>query len=196
MGLAAKSVCVYFSRMLASGQPGLSKDDAPARLMADMYRLFAPDVRRYAFARTQDWAAADDVTGDTFVTALCWLRSHAESPNDPRSWLIGIARHRTMDLWRTRDRERARVARCVERAFSDAQLAESTGSGTDRTGDLPEHYREVLRLHYIDGWSISDLALSQGRSTSSVESQLARARRAFRQTFEGGATDFPPAGRL
>lgn len=183
--------------MLASGEPGTSKDDdVAARLMADMYRLFATEVWRYAFARTQDWAAADDVTGETFVTALCWLRSHADAPNDPRCWLIGIARHRTMDLWRTRDRERARVAKCVERAFCDAQLADGAGSGPDRTGDLPEHYREVLRLHYVDGWSITDLALSLNRSASSIESLLARARRALRQNFADSATDFAPAGRL
>jgi RNA polymerase sigma-70 factor, ECF subfamily len=178
--------------MLASVEPGISDGDDAGRLVADLYRLFANDVWRYAFSRTQDWSAAEDVTGETFVTALRWLRSHADPPNDPRCWLIGIARHRTMDLWRTRDRERARVAKCAQQAFCDAQMADDAGSAPNGTGGLPEHYREVLRLHYTDGWSITDLALSFDRSASSIESLLARARRALRQNIADGATDCPP----
>jgi RNA polymerase sigma-70 factor, ECF subfamily len=175
--------------MLASGEPGISIGDDAGRLVAEMYRLFANDVWRYAFARTKDWAAADDVTGETFVAALRWLRCHSDPPVDPRGWLIGIARHRTMDLWRTRDRERARVARCVEQAFCDAQLTDGTGSATDTTERLPNNYREVLRLHYTEGWSVADLAMLFDRSASSVESLLARARRALRKTIPDRATD-------
>ncbi|MDA7504144.1 sigma-70 family RNA polymerase sigma factor, partial [bacterium] len=41
--------------------------------------------------------------------------------------------------------------------------------------DLPENQLEAVRLRYIEGWSLSDIAERTGRSDSAVASLIKRA---------------------
>jgi RNA polymerase sigma factor (sigma-70 family) len=48
---------------------------------------------------------------------------------------------------------------------------------------LPAHYREALEAKYLAGKTVRDLAAAWHMSEKAVESQLTRARKAFRATF-------------
>jgi len=48
---------------------------------------------------------------------------------------------------------------------------------------LPEQYRNALTRKYVDGESLESLAGELGLSVDATKSLLARARRAFRDTF-------------
>jgi RNA polymerase sigma-70 factor (ECF subfamily) len=49
--------------------------------------------------------------------------------------------------------------------------------------NLPEQYRNALVRKYVDGESLDVIAAELGISADAVKSLLARARRAFRDTF-------------
>jgi RNA polymerase sigma-70 factor (ECF subfamily) len=49
--------------------------------------------------------------------------------------------------------------------------------------NLPEQYRSALTRKYVDGESLETLARDLGISVDAAKSLLARARRAFRDTF-------------
>ena len=57
---------------------------------------------------------------------------------------------------------------------------------------LPTHYREALEAKYVLGKSVRDIAAALHVSEKSVESQLTRARRAFRATFLTLARNLAP----
>jgi RNA polymerase sigma factor (sigma-70 family) len=48
---------------------------------------------------------------------------------------------------------------------------------------LPPHYREALEAKYLSGQSVRDLAALWHTTEKAMESQLTRARKAFRATF-------------
>jgi RNA polymerase sigma factor (sigma-70 family) len=48
---------------------------------------------------------------------------------------------------------------------------------------LPPHYREALEAKYVAGRTVRDMAAGWRMSEKAVESQLGRAREAFRATF-------------
>ena len=48
---------------------------------------------------------------------------------------------------------------------------------------LPETYRVALARKYVDDKSLEDLASEMGLSVDAAKSLLARARRAFKETF-------------
>ena len=50
---------------------------------------------------------------------------------------------------------------------------------------LSAEQRAALVLHHVDGLSVREVARQLDRSESAVESLLARARRRFRQLYEG-----------
>jgi RNA polymerase sigma factor (sigma-70 family) len=49
--------------------------------------------------------------------------------------------------------------------------------------ELPDHYREVLEQKYVQGKSQREMAERWQLSEKAIESQLTRARKAFRETF-------------
>jgi len=51
-------------------------------------------------------------------------------------------------------------------------------------GHLPDTHRRVLERKYVDGRTLTELSLELGISEDAVKSQLARARRAFREAFQ------------
>jgi RNA polymerase sigma factor (sigma-70 family) len=48
---------------------------------------------------------------------------------------------------------------------------------------LPPRYAEALEWKYVDGLSVSEIAVRAGTSTKAAESLLTRAREAFRDLF-------------
>ena len=48
---------------------------------------------------------------------------------------------------------------------------------------LPDHYREMLEGKYVHGKSQREMAEASQQSEKAIESQLMRARKAFRATF-------------
>ena len=60
---------------------------------------------RYALPRVRDHHAAEELVQETFLAALNALTSF-HSKSSPRTWLVGILRHKIMDLFRKQDRRR------------------------------------------------------------------------------------------
>ena len=76
-------------------------------------------------------------------------------------------------------------ARLESEPFADEVLQrEETRNLVNATMlQLPMHYREALEAKYLNGKSVRDLATLWRTTEKAVESQLTRARKAFRATF-------------
>jgi RNA polymerase sigma-70 factor (ECF subfamily) len=103
-------------------------------------------------------------------------------------WLIGVARHKLVDHWRSREREE-RGLRLVSGATEetddpwDAQL--DVLRARDALARLGPHHRAVLTLRYLDGLPVAEVAAHLGRTLHATEALLVRARSAFRRVYEG-----------
>jgi RNA polymerase sigma-70 factor (ECF subfamily) len=114
-------------------------------------------------------------------------------------WLTGLARNEISRvlarekhgislelLWARVDRELLAVyQRLEDEPFSDEMLRrEETRELVNVTmSQLPPRYREALEAKYVRGISVRDLATLWRSTEKAVESQLSRARKAFRATF-------------
>ena len=143
----------------------------------------------------------EEVVQETLLRALRELAHYdpVRSNNNLFPWLTGLARneiHRVLGreragqsletLWANVDQELLAVfARLESEPIADTLLErEETRELVNATmSQLPPHYREALAAKYVDGRSVRDLASQWGASEKSVESQLTRARKAFRATF-------------
>jgi RNA polymerase sigma-70 factor (ECF subfamily) len=143
----------------------------------------------------------EEVVQETLLRVLRELKNYEpeRSGNNIFPWLTGLARneiHRVLGrervglsletLWANVDKELLAVfARMESEPFGDALLErEETRELVNATmSQLPPHYREALEAKYLGGKSVRDLASQWGASEKAVESQLTRARNAFRATF-------------
>lgn len=157
----------------------------PGVALLDLYDAALPEVYGYLLARCRQVALAEDLTSETFLAAVHALGTH---PPDELStaWLIGIARHKLVDHWRTseRDERRLRVLEqqhtdCVDpwEEHLDALLAKQI------LARLSGPHRAALTLRYLDGLPVPDVAEHLGRTVHATEALLVRARTAFRKSY-------------
>ena len=143
----------------------------------------------------------EEVVQETLLRVLRDLRQYdpERAANNIFPWLSGLARneiHRALSrektsaslerLWARMDSELlAFYARLDSEPFTDELLQrEETRELVNATmAQLRPHYREALEAKYVNGSSVRDLASSWHVSEKAVESQLTRARKAFRATF-------------
>lgn len=150
-----------------------------ASAIASMYDAHVNEVYRFVHQRCRDHSLAEDITQETFLTAI----RRADDPNTISiGWLMTVARNRLIDVLR-RDASYESKLRLVAggggSSSSDAELVERLRI-EGALNELSVDHRLVLTLHYIDGLTVPELAAHLGRSVKSVEGLVTRARRELR----------------
>ena len=143
----------------------------------------------------------EEVVQETMLRAIRELDRYdpARSGDNIFPWLTGLARneiHRALAreknavsleaLWSKMDNDlTALFARLESEPFTEEVIRreETTDMVNATMAQLPPHYREALEAKYVQGRTVRDLATLWQLSEKAVESQLGRARQAFRETF-------------
>jgi RNA polymerase sigma-70 factor (ECF subfamily) len=195
-------IAALFARLFRAGPGGdlraarAGDRDAIGRL----YDAHVDGLYAFVFYRVgRDQTLAEDVVQETFAVALA--RAHAYDParGSVGSWLTVLSRNVIRDHLRAHKRSDELQARWerVDVTLSQmfAAMAERPlpGEVMERAetrdlvhmavAHLPDQYRTALTRKYVDGESLETLAAELGISVDATKSLLARARRAFRDTF-------------
>jgi RNA polymerase sigma-70 factor (ECF subfamily) len=168
-----------------AGIPAIRPGDDSERLGAFFDHAIG-EVFPYLFRRCgHDRSAAEDLTQETFVTAVEALRA-GRLERITVGWLITCAQSRFIDHCRREARNdrhlHALPAAAPEQGPETLVITE--GVVTELLGEMPASQRLVVVLHHLDGLPIADIAARTGRSTRAVESLLARGREFMRRRMK------------
>jgi RNA polymerase sigma-70 factor (ECF subfamily) len=151
------------------------------------YRDHIETVQRFIARRVASPDLAADLTADVFLAAIQAASTYDPTCGNERSWLLGIARHRVADSYRTAASEQRANTAIIGRDLLDqddyARVherldAESAARGLyARIQSLPEPERAVLELVAVDDLTVTEAALTLGISTVAARVRLHRARR-------------------
>ena len=158
--------------------------DAPqaARTSAPSFAAVAEELLDYVYGyllyMTKNWALAEDLTSETFETALRKWRRYDPRRGTHRAWLLAIARTTALDFFRAEGRRRRREER--------AEAAEPRGGepafGEGLSPELEEALRalstgerEVIALRVVLDLEGDEAARLLGISTTAVSTRLHRA---------------------
>jgi RNA polymerase sigma-70 factor (ECF subfamily) len=147
----------------------------------------------------RDADLAEDVVQATFARALDQAAAFDPARGSVGSWLTTLSRNVIRDHLRAHRRSEETAERWERIDASLTQLYDALEQ-TPLPGDvlaraetrdlvhmtiahLPAPYRTALTGKYVDGKSLDDLARELDLSVDAVKSLLARARRAFKETF-------------
>jgi len=160
---------------------------------AEFVSRYADQVYRYVFARLVPRTdLVEDLVQDVFLAAWEHLAAF-RGQSSLEAWLLGIARHKVEDHYRTQLRAPLSVEEGPEDASEwslmpdwDEKLDEERIR--ERTlrvlTDLPEPYRLALLWRYWEKCPAQEMAARTGKTEKSIERLLARARRQFRRKWE------------
>jgi RNA polymerase sigma-70 factor (ECF subfamily) len=147
------------------------------------YERTLPRVYAYLLNRCgRNADLAEELTQQTFVDALRSRRGAVASQR--AEWMIGVARHKLVDYFRGLERRENGFLRLVAGRPPQSISMDETGPD-DRVSialtRLPAGQRAAVVLRYVDDLPVREVARLLGRSESSAESLLSRARAALRQ---------------
>jgi RNA polymerase sigma-70 factor, ECF subfamily len=170
--------------MLAMADQGVSRVVALG-CDPDSFRAFyeeaLPRVYGYLLRRCGSVVVAEDLTQETFLAAVVELRK-TRRVEQPLGWVLGIARHKLIDHFRSTQKRGARETSAVvdHAVLPDEGRDERAISALSA---VPRDQRIALVLRHVDGLSVPEVALLLGRSVEAAESLLARGRVAFREAY-------------
>jgi RNA polymerase sigma-70 factor, ECF subfamily len=167
----------------------LAKD---RKATAEFVARYTDAVYGYVRSRVQPRTdLADDLVQEVFLAAWESL-AEFRGTSPLRSWLIGIARHKVEDYYRTRLREPFPI----EEIESDSQGAGPLPDFDEQIDSvraaeklshvmdgLAEPYRLALFWRYWEKCSAREIATRTGKTEKAIERLLARAREQFRSRW-------------
>jgi len=175
--------------------------DGDAEALTPFYERFVDGLYAFVFYRVgKNPTLAEDVVQETFLYALDHLELYDPNKGSPATWLSlssknFIRKHlklqqrseQLMELWERIDERLVEALAAVDSAPLSDELIERTETRelvNMTIAHLPESYRRALNGKYVEGESLAELAEQLELSESATKSLLARARDAFRATFQ------------
>ncbi|MBZ0237695.1 MAG: sigma-70 family RNA polymerase sigma factor [Deltaproteobacteria bacterium] len=168
--------------------------------LARLYDAHVDGLYAFVFYRVgRDQSLAEDIVQETFTAALGRTQEYDGARGSVASWLTTLSRnvirdhlrdHKRADevaeRWDRIDASLAQLYDALERTPLPGDVlarAETRDLVTMTIAHLPESYRLALARKYVDDQSLEELAREMGLSVDAAKSLLARARRAFKETF-------------
>ena len=159
--------------------------------MEDCYEKYGLGLRKYISQKIDDEGLVEELVNDVMLAAMNSGESF-EGRCSEFSWLCSIANHKIIDYYRKKKiktvlfsvspmfEEIADKALTPER---DALKNELKGEIKKTFEDMREGYRNILRLKYVEGWKMDEIAKKMGTTIKAIESKLMRAKKEFKEIW-------------
>ncbi len=135
---------------------------------------------RHCYAMLGNREDAQDAVQETF---LRYMRSAPEFKDEEhaKAWLLKVS----MNLCRSQLRQRSRRETLpLEEAQIPAAVPVGDTPVLDRLTALPYKYKEVLLLHYIEGYKVREIAARLHLTQSTVKMRLQKGRQLLRESIK------------
>ncbi|MEI6239149.1 MAG: sigma-70 family RNA polymerase sigma factor [Planctomycetia bacterium] len=152
--------------------------------VSHVQRLFVrhqPAIRAFALGLTGDFALAEDVVQETFLTVSAKADDFQPASNFV-AWACTIARFKVLELERGKRRfSKELVDSLAASAPMDTGLQDRLETLLHCIDKLPPKAREVIRLRYFSEHGLGEIAQILGRSTAGVNATLVKTREVLRE---------------
>ena len=144
-----------------------------------VYGEYADMLYRLALSNVGNRADAEDAVHDVFVS-YCNASPKFSGKGHEKAWFIRSTVNRCRDILRRR-----RIREYIP--LHDPELSEPAAEadgGSDVfacLSSLDEKYRSVVTLHYLEGYSVDEIARTLRLSRSAVKMRLLRARESLKE---------------
>jgi RNA polymerase sigma factor (sigma-70 family) len=155
------------------------EDPVPLRLVGDgaygdwdeLYNDNVVRLYRLLYSKVGNRQDAEDLTTEVFLAALRPLRPSASRP-EVRAYLAATARTVLSRYWRARVGNEVTVIEVAAAArFLDDPAPESDAAARARAllAELPERYRRILELRFLEARTIKEAAAEMGITVANAK---------------------------
>lgn len=148
------------------------------------YKTYSPKLVKFVSYKVDATKDCEELVQETFMNALKQL-AFFRGQSSLLTWMQSIARHEVADYYRKK---------YAKKAIKALPLSELLPQKIDDSHEVAEKVKlvfkhldhrhvELLMLKYIDNKKVEDIARELGKSVKSIESELFRARQAFKEAY-------------
>jgi len=159
--------------------------------MDNFYKKYYLGVKKFVSQKIDDEGVVEELTNDIMMAAMM-CRSNFNGKCNEFSWVCSIAKHKIIDYYRKKKlktilfsfspefEEIADKALTPERDVLKNELKEEIKKTLT---EISKGYNDILRLKYIEGMKINEIAINLKLTGKAVESKLIRAKKKFREAW-------------
>jgi RNA polymerase sigma-70 factor (ECF subfamily) len=158
---------------------------------SELYAYYVDGIYGYVYRRVGNEKDAEDITARTFEKALGGIGGFKWKGASFCSWLVRIASNTVVDHYRREGRmKRIDLEEVLPRLEADddptggVEKQEERLMLADALGHLPERYRMVVELKFVDDLENEVIADMLGCSRGNLAVRLHRALKALRREIE------------
>jgi RNA polymerase sigma-70 factor, ECF subfamily len=159
-----------------------------------VYDAHVVGIYRFIYARVGNHPDAEDLTAQVFVRAIEQLDT-SRGPGQIAAWLYRVAHNATADYWRAFYRLPLVGVDHVAPGWEPVDESGAVEEPDERAGvrvqallrRLPDHYRRVLELRFLERLSVAETASAMGITSGNARVLQYRALR--RAALIGDPTD-------
>jgi RNA polymerase sigma-70 factor (ECF subfamily) len=155
-----------------------------------LFRRYQLPLYVYVFELVHDEQASLDVVQETFIAAVRHIGSLRDDAKFG-SWLFGIAHQKCIQRWRKQKREEGLREEITvpPDEFDDGPddlliRHEQETEFMNLLNQLPLPQRSVLLLHFVEDFSLEEIAGITGTNPGTVKSRLHYAKKSLRKLLE------------
>ena len=157
--------------LLPQKKPQATVQDRSRQMAADALDTYGNAILRCAYSYLHNMADAEEILQETLIKLLT-AAPRFESETHKKAWLLRVA----ANLSKNRiDYNALRVSDELDENLAE-EGREDLSFVWDAVKSLPVQFREVIHLHYYEGYSTAEIAKILGRNPATVRSDLHRAR--------------------
>lgn len=156
----------------------------------ELYELYATDVLRMSYFYLGDKQKAEDVTQDVFVRLM--MTNPPLQPGKEKAWLLKVAMNRCRDLWRGAWLKRVVLGGPTFELIPAPDEFNQIGDRQEMMNainQLQPMFKEVILLHYYQGYGIGEIAEMMDLPEGTISSRLSRARKKLEEVFVKGGEE-------
>jgi len=155
----------------------------PARFV-EIYERYVDRIYAFVSRRTENRAAAEDITSQVFEQALRSIARFEWRGVPVAAWLFRMASNALADHWRARGRDASEPPPDLP----DSRELEETDRRIalyQQMALLPEVQRQVIQMRFVEEKSIREVAAALDRSEGAVKQLQLRALEHLRKSMGG-----------
>lgn len=146
----------------------------------ELYGKYGKFLFRICYAILCNKEDAEDAVQEVFYKFLVKQPLFRDEEHE-KAWFLRVASNQSKDMLRKR---KIRTTLSLE-DIEEYAIAPEQASVLQDLFSLPDKYKLVLILHYLEGFSVQQIAVSEQLSESAVKMRLARGREMLRNIIEG-----------
>ena len=146
----------------------------------DLYEKYGKLLFRVSYAILCSREDAEDAVQEVFYKYLVKQPVFRDADHE-QAWFLRVASNQSKDMLR---RRKIRTTVTLEE-IEEYEIAPEQATILQDLFSLPEKYKMVMILHYLEDLSVQDIARSQDLSLSAVKMRLARGREMLKNLTEG-----------